>query len=243
MRVKSAVRLVATVWVASMTIAAPVHQAHAEGNCGATAAATQQWGTPLRTDDFSDPGSLGGWYLYDGPGHDGNGRRTPTAASVSDGLLTITGDAAGDSEGMAWTPGRMYGRWEVCAKSSVASPNYHSVLLLWPSGSGSGEVDFMEIADPTRQSVDGFVHYAVGGKLSTTLDIDATAWHSWAVEWTAQRLAFFVDGRQWWETTDTAAIPDNAMVLCVQLDNFGGDISQGGQLVVDWTREYPPTTS
>lgn len=229
---------VAALCVAAGVVAAP-GTAGADGFCPATAAGAHGWGTPLRTDDFSSPGALGGWYLYNGPGHDGNGRRTPSAASVNDGMLTITGDAAGDSEGMAWTPGRKYGRWEVCAKSSVASPNYHSVLLLWPSGAGSGEVDFMEIADPSRQSVDAFIHYENGGKKSNTIGIDATQWHSWAVEWTPQRLAFFVDGAQWWEMTETEPIPRNPMVLCVQLDNFGGDISQGGQLFVDWTREYP----
>jgi hypothetical protein len=25
----------------------------------------------------------------------------------------------------------------------------------------------------------------------------------------------------------------------MQLDNFGGDISQGGQQMVDWARQYP----
>ena len=29
------------------------------------------------------------------------------------------------------------------------------------------------------------------------------------------------------------------MALCMQLDNFGGDISQGGQQIVDWARQYP----
>jgi hypothetical protein len=26
----------------------------------------------------------------------------------------------------------------------------------------------------------------------------------------------------------------------MQLDDFGGDISQGGQQIVDWARQYPP---
>ena len=215
----------------------------AADNCPATAAAAHQWGAPSRSDDFTDPSALASWHLYDDPGHNGNGRRTPSAASVSDGVLTITGDAKGNSEGMTWSPGQMYGRWEVCVKSPAASPNYHSVLLLWPVGESrpaGAEVDFMEISDPSRQSVDGFVHYG-DQQESASVHVDATQWHSWAVEWTPHRIATFVDGNQWWQTTDTAHLPTVPMKLCMQLDDFGGDISQGGQQVVEWARQYPLT--
>ena len=136
-------------------------------------------------------------------------------------------------------PSSAYGRWGVCVKSSAASPNYHSVLLLWPERPGGGEVDFMEIADPTRQSVDAFVHYGSDQQVAGHIRIDATQWHSWAVEWTPQRIATFVDGAQWWETTNAAHIPTGLMRMCMQLDDFGGDISQGGQQIVDWARQYP----
>lgn len=218
----------------------------ADGNCPATAAAAHQWGAPSKSDDFDGPSSLGGWDLYDGPGHAGNGRRTPAAVTVANGLLTITGDSHGNSEGMSWGPGQAYGRWEVCVRSTVASPNYHSVLLLWPDSPGGGdEVDFMEIADPTRQNVDAFVHYGSGQheKEAGSIQIDATQWHSWAVEWSPQRIATFVDGTQWWETSNAAHIPDGLMRLCMQLDNFGGDVSEGGRQIVDWAREYPPVTA
>ena len=221
----------------------PVFAHAAPDNCPATAAAAYQWGAPNRSDDFDGPSSLAGWHLYDSPGHAGNGRRTPSAVSVGDGVLTITGDSKGNSEGMAWSPGQMYGRWEVCVRSPASSPNYHSVLLLWPdaaNGSGGGEVDFMEISDPTRQSVDAFVHYgSPDQKEAGNVRIDATQWHSWAVEWTPHRIATFVDGVQWWETTNAAHLPPGPMKLCMQLDDFGGDISQGGQQIVNWARQYP----
>ena len=212
--------------------------AQAADNCPATAAAAYGWGAPNRSDDFDDP-SLAGWNLYNGPGHDGNGRRTPSAVSVADGVLTITGDPQGNSEGMSWSPGQTYGRWEVCVRSPAASANYHSVLLLWPARSGGGEIDYMEIADPTRQRVDAFVHYGSNRQEAGHIGIDATQWHSWAVEWSPDRIATFVDGAQWWETTNTAHIPTGLMRMCMQLDNFGGDVSQGGQQIVDWARQYP----
>ncbi|QRY46307.1 glycoside hydrolase family 16 protein [Mycolicibacterium boenickei] len=230
--------LAATLCVATVVVCVPVPAQAIAGNCPATAAAALGWGPPSKSDDFEDPSTLAGWNLYEGPGHAGNGRRTPAAVSVADGVLTITGDAQGDSEGMSWTPGQTYGRWEVCVRSPAASPNYHSVLLLWPAGS-DGEIDFMEIADPTRQSVDGFVHYGYDRQEAGHIRIDATQWHSWAVEWSPRRIAFFVDGGEWWETTDPAHIPAGLMRMCMQLDNFGGDVSQGGQQVVDWARQYP----
>ncbi|HMA47505.1 MAG TPA: penicillin-binding transpeptidase domain-containing protein, partial [Frankiaceae bacterium] len=77
-----------------------------------TAAGTLGWGNAAGVEDFDD-GSLSNWSVYDGPGHAGNGRRSPAAMSVSGGILTITGDANGITGGMAWRLGcAKYGRWE-----------------------------------------------------------------------------------------------------------------------------------
>jgi hypothetical protein len=218
-----------------------------DGNCPLTAA--REWGEPNRVDDFTDGASLAGWDLYDGPGHVGNGMRLPQAITIDGGLLTITGDPEGNSGGMAWLPGQLYGRWEVCIKSFMASPNYHSVALLWPDSENwpaDGEIDFMEILDPQRQTVTASLNHRDpkfpvpdDPNFRASTQIDATQWHSWAVEWSPTRVAGFVDGAQWFEVTDH--IPQSPMHLCIQLDNFGGDLSQGGQQLVDWVRQYPLT--
>jgi hypothetical protein len=216
--------------------AAPV-----DGNCPTTAAAAFGWGAPNRAGDFTDS-SLAGWGIYDGPGHNGNGRRTPSAMSVSDGVLTVTGDAEGNSGGMAWYPGQLHGRWEVCAKAPPSAAGYQVVLLLWPDAGdwpAGGEVDFMEALDPARQNIDFFLHYGPDDSQDHGgINIDATQWHSWAVEWTSEHIAAYVDGKQWWETTNTAHLPPRPMHLAIQLDNSGGDTSLGGQLMVDWARQY-----
>jgi hypothetical protein len=237
----SVIALVACL-AAVQSCACPTVTAQAEpgGSCGTTAAASNNWGSPNLTSDFS---SLDGWNVYDGQGHAGNGRRTPAAVSVSDGILTITGDAAGNSGGMGRDSGQHYGRWEVCARSSAGAETYHPVLLLWPDAEDwpvGGELDFMEITDPARQYVEGWLHYGADDRREGGgVVIDATQWHNWAVEWTPDRIVYYVDGRPWWSTTNTARFPPRSMHLCIQLDNFGGDTSQGGQLMVDWVRQYP----
>jgi licheninase len=225
------------------TVTATVNRSDAQGNCPRTAANALGWGTPLRAFDFGDTDSLNAWWLYDGPGHAGNGRRTPAAITVAGGLVTITGDERGASGGMAPKgPGQKYGRWEVCAKSPLSAPAYHSVLLLWPDAEDwpvGGEIDFMEIADPQRQHVQTWLHSGADDqRQGTVVPIDATQWHTWGVEWTPDRIVAYVDGAQWWESTDAARFPPRPMHLCMQLDNFGGDTRGGAQQTVDWAREY-----
>lgn len=210
--------------------------------CTATAADTYGWGNTVRQDDFNDPSSLTNWHLYDGLGHAGNGRRTPETITVNDGTLDITGDALGNSGGMGWNSGQMFGRWEVCAKSPVSAPGYHSLLLLWPDAEDwpvGGEIDFMETVDPARQQVGAWLHYGrddarVGG----TVGVDATQWHAWAVQWMPNSITMYLDGKPWRTMTDPATFPPGPLHLCMQVDNFGGDISAGGRQMVDWVRQY-----
>jgi hypothetical protein len=235
-----------TLIVLGMFFSASPKSAAQQDNCSNTASRAFGWPVPNRSDDFDDPSSLDGWAIYGGPGYAGNGLLTRSAITVADGLLTITGDPEGNTGGMAWLPGQLYGRWEACVKSPPSSPNYHSVMLLWPDFGQQpiygGEIDFMEILDPSRQTVTGSVHdrRPLGvGIPDGVVTIDATQWHSWAVEWTPFRIVGFVDGEQWFEETNPTQIPRGPMHLCIQLDNFGGDITRGGQEIVDWVRQYP----
>ncbi|WP_433505661.1 glycoside hydrolase family 16 protein [Pseudonocardia halophobica] len=208
---------------------------------GRTAAATLGWGTPSREDDFT--GGLDGWGLYDGEGHGGNGRRSPDAFSTQGGVLVVTGSPDGTTGGMAWNPGQKYGRWEGRVRAPESDPSYHALLLLWPDAEdwpSGGEVDFMEMSDPDRQNTDMFLHYGSdNSQLHGSVEIDATEWHNWAVEWTPDHIAAFVDGEQWWRTEDTGTLPPGPMHLTVQLDWFphGGDVRES-RMEVDWVRQY-----
>ncbi|MEK6440176.1 glycoside hydrolase family 16 protein [Pseudonocardia sp. T1-2H] len=201
------------------------------------------WGEPNRVDTFDGTALKSDWNVYDGVGHAGNGRRTPDAFSVKDGIMTITGDSAGSTGGMAWNPGQKYGRWEGRVKAPASDESYNALLLLWPDAENfpvGGEIDFMEMTDHTRQSTNMFLHYGRDNKqVQGDVKIDATEWHNWAVEWTPTHVAAFVDGKEWWRTTERSILPPGPMHLCIQLDWFpkGGDV-QESHMYVDWVKQY-----
>jgi hypothetical protein len=210
-----------------------------------SAAALHGWGEPDRVEEFDGP--LGSsWNVYDGPGHAGKGRRTPTALSFADGIMTITGSPEGDTAGMGWEPGQKYGRWEGRVKAPASDESYNALLLLWPDAEDfpvGGEIDFMEMLDHTRQTTKIFLHHGEDNdQVVGEVQIDGTQWHNWAVEWAPTHIAAFVDGKEWWRTDDVAILPPRAMHLCVQLDWFPEDGTgevQESQMHVDWVKQYP----
>jgi hypothetical protein len=210
-----------------------------------SAAALHGWGEPNRVEEFNGP--LGdSWNIYDGPGHADKGRRTPSALSFADGVMTITGSPKGETAGMGWEPGQRYGRWEGRVKAPASDESYNALLLLWPDAEDfpvGGEIDFMEMMDHTRQSTNIFLHYGKDNdQVAGKVQIDATQWHNWAVEWAPTHVAAFVDGKEWWRTDNVDILPPRAMHLCVQLDWFPddgkGDV-QESHMLVDWVKQYP----
>ncbi|WP_224389100.1 glycoside hydrolase family 16 protein [Pseudonocardia sp. ICBG1293] len=201
------------------------------------------WGTPDVVDDFTG-GALGpGWNAYDGPGHAGNGVRSPAAATVADGVLTIDGSGDGTTAGLAWTShAQKFGRWETRMRAPTGSPSYNALALLWPTEENfpvGGEIDFAEIMDPSRDKVELFLHYgADNSQVHGELEIDATRWHNYAVEWTPDGVTAFVDGREWWKTTDTSILPPGPMHLCLQLDWFPRGDGESGRMQVDWVKQW-----
>jgi hypothetical protein len=204
-----------------------------------TAAGRQQWGPATRSEDFD--GDLSAWTVDDGTGQGGKGRRAPSALSVANGVLTITGDANGTTGGLAWGPGATHGRWEARIQAPVADPTYHAVLDLLPDQTSAGsEVDVMENSDPTRQKTDFVLHHS-GDSPHRQVTADATQWHNWAVEWSPERITAYLDGQEWFRTTRTSAFPPGAMHLVLRLDWFptGGGTVQPSTMKVDWVRFYP----
>lgn len=199
------------------------------------------WGTPTRTVNFTDASVLSQFVVYTGTHPEGT--RLPQMLSFSNGTMTITGDAQGNDEGIAWTPGQKYGGWEVRLRVAPGAANYDPVLLLWPDAENwpkGGEVDFMEMwNDPARQTVNSVLHYGPSNKqIVASTAVDATQWHTYAVKWTSTQITTYVDGVPLFTSTNKSQFPPGAMHLCIQLDTMGPDIAAGGQMEVAWAKQY-----
>jgi hypothetical protein len=210
-----------------------------------TAAERFGWGRPERVDEFRSA-DLAGWEPYTGPGHRGRGQRSPDALAVDDGVLTISGDARGTTGGLCRTGGQRYGRWEARVRAPAADPAYHALLLLWPDADDfptGGQVAFLELTDPARRSAEFYLHHGgEGDRVRSEVRVDATRWRTWAVDWAPGGITGYVNGEEWFSSTDPATLPPGPMHLCVQLDFF--PVEDGrvrpSRMEVDWVRQYAP---
>jgi hypothetical protein len=204
---------------------------------------------PVGGDEFG--GGVGGWNLYDSKGGFGTGLRKPEAISVSDGKLNIT--ARGDvSGGMGMDQGQLYGRWEFRVRTDKGR-GFGSAILLWPDSEKwpqDGEVDIMEVPGENRDLAHFVLHAgAANNLLGSAAKGDFSQWHTFAVEWLPDRITWFVDGKEKFETTDKAMIPTTPMHLTMQLDQGpkkdwipARDDTTPAELAlqVDWVRIYVP---
>jgi Glycosyl hydrolases family 16 len=207
---------------------------------GPQAATARGW--VLATADEFNGTALGGqWGPYDGAGNGGEGRRSPDAISVQNGIMTIRGDSKGTTGGMAWSADQRFGKWEVRARFPKGDKQYHPVLLLWPEGKwpDGGEVDFAETTSASSD-VSFFLHYSSSNKQkSAERPLDLTQWHNYAVEWVNGRITGFIDGQQWFQSTDGSTLPPGQMHIAIQLDYFpDGGSPKPTQMDVDYVRIY-----
>lgn len=207
---------------------------------------------PLTAHDEFDGGTLDEslWNTYTGKTTGGVGRHDPRNITVADGVMTITSRGL-SSAGMAWDKGQQYGRWEVRARTQVGN-GYSAVILLWPDAEDfprGGEIDFMEQPKGDRTETHFVLHYGKdNSQTGVTVPGDFTQWHTYAVEWTPDHVAGFIDGQETFRTTDKEQIPPRPMHLAIQQDigPFGNGWAEGPdattpaevKLDVDWVRIY-----
>lgn len=225
----------------STTPDAPVTTVSPTPSDSKSAAQALGWGKPTAGDEFDGTSvDRGRWGVYDGEGHGGNGRRSPSAFSVADGVLTVTGDERGTTGGMAWRDGQYLGHWEMRMRAPAGDSAYHPVLLLWPEAEDwpvGGEVDYAELFDGARQSVNFFLHYGRDNRqTSAKKALDATQWHTYAVEWTASCVVGYVDAQEWFRDCERSHIPPRAMHATIQLDWFPDGSPGSASMQVDYVR-------
>ncbi|MFC4950374.1 glycoside hydrolase family 16 protein [Pseudonocardia sp. GCM10023141] len=205
----------------------------------------------IANDEFDGTAlSTAHWQPYSGKTTGGTGQHDPKNLSVADGIFSITSHGT-RSGGMSWAPGQMYGRWEVRAKTQVGT-GYGAVMLLWPDAEDwpqGGEVDFMEIPKPERKESNFVLHFGDNNDQNgASVPGDFTQWHNYAVEWTPDHIAGFIDGQEIFRTTDKAQLPPRPMHLAIQQDvgPYGDDwipaldatTPPQVQLQIDWVRIY-----
>lgn len=178
------------------------------------------------------------WDIYDGPGHDGNGLRKPSQVTVSGGILTITGTAAGKTGGMKWrNRSQQYGQWDILMRAPAGCVCYHPVILLWGVNGGggvnnpNGEIDIVEAWQRPNRDLNSFtVHYGdgtdmVGGDVA----VNMTAWHVYHLVWQSTYLYTWIDDNEAYYTVDDVGVlPDGPMDLAIQLDWFPQEGTTGG---------------
>jgi hypothetical protein len=207
------------------------------GGDGRQAAAAHGW-TRVGGDEFNG-GMSPQWSPYDSEGHAGNGRRTPEALSVENGMLVIRGDSEGNTGGMSWKEDQRFGRWEMRARFPKGDDQYHPVLILWRDSGGkeNGEVDFAETTSASDK-VSFFLHYGSEQEYAHKT-IDITRWHNYAVEWVDGRITGYIDGEKWFESTAEETLPPGKMHPTIQLDYFPeGGSPQPTEMHVDYMRIY-----
>ena len=115
------------------------------------------------------------------------------------------------------------------------------MLLLWPEGKwpDGGEVDFAETTSASSD-VSFFLHYSSSNKQkSAEKPLDLTQWHNYAVEWVNGRITGYIDGQQWFQSTESSTLPPGQMHLAIQLDYFpDGGSPKPTQMDVDFVRIY-----
>jgi beta-glucanase (GH16 family) len=202
----------------------------------------------VAADDFEGTAlDTASWYPYDSEGNAGFGLRSPDAITVAEGRLLITAQMIEGqlvSGGMAHSVGQVYGRWEFRVRTDPDPTAATSgVVLTWPDSGDwpiDGENDMYETGTVAeRQPFYTFIHYgADNDQEALTHQADGTEWHEVAMEWTADRIAMYVDGEPAGEITNAEAIPYVAHHMTVQLDAWADTMGDPVQMEVDWIRVY-----
>ena len=129
----------------------------------------------------------------------------------------------GSAGGVGSAPsGQLYGRYSVRFRATASGPGYKIAWLLWPdSGNwpGDGEIDFPE--GSLDGGFAGFVHHrgATSGSDQARIPSSGSAggfgvWHEATIEWSPDRVEFFLDGAS--IGAETARVPATPMHWVLQ---------------------------
>ncbi len=211
------------------------------------AARTDDWKLVFQEDFEGKAVDTQVWAMYDGPGHDRNGLRKPSAFAVADGNLIITAqmiDGHLVSGGMAHRENYRYGKFEFRVRTEAdPSQAVSGVVLTWPQSEKwpeDGENDIYETGtNASREPFHTFIHYdETNQQHHFQHDADGSEWQVMAMEWEPDELRIYRDGELVWTLTDRVAIPQVPHHICLQLDAFKKEMKGTVKMYVDWVRIY-----
>jgi beta-glucanase (GH16 family) len=142
-----------------------------------------------------------------------------------------------------------YGYVEVRAKVPEGTGLWPALWLLPADHESRPEIDIVEVLGDTPEIARFHIHYedGDGDRLSPGYDwVDTDLsedWHVYAVEWTDDRVAWYLDGVVRWEVTDPEAIPHEDLYLIMNLAVGGEwpgapdeDTEFPAQFLIDYVR-------
>ncbi|HYZ32463.1 MAG TPA: glycoside hydrolase family 16 protein [Crenalkalicoccus sp.] len=171
-----------------------------------------------------------------GSGNGGAYQWSPDDVHVGNGELTISmtdhggwWSAGGVSQG---ANGQTYGYYEIRAKVDPGQGT-SAVIALWPTGDHwPPEVDLLETPDGNRQSAAFNNHWDGGGGAnyyeSANANVDASQWHTYALDWQPDHLTYYVDGRQIYSTTDHVPHEPMSVAMAGYIAKDGENWFNGG---------------
>lgn len=190
----------------------------------------------------------------------------PQQATVNNGLLTITATNQ-PSGGKQYRSARLesnyskqYGRWEIRAKLPSTKGTWPAIWLLpnaaqhpWPS---QGEIDILENRGQQPYLTSSAFHYGPNWEAHQYRYDENTqarfgqqvnyhdGFHTYAVEWDATKIKFFVDDINWYTLYDSdvnGTISQNAPMETVLNVAVGGDFLGGNDQQPDSSSVWPQT--
>lgn len=218
------------------------------------------------SDDFTRTRLGSRWKAYRGqPAGDPGGFFDPRHVSVSGGQLVISayhdpadnpwdaGPGTYVSGGISSSPSfaQTYGKYLVRFRMD-AGKGVALTVLLWPrSNAWPPEIDFAEDNGTSRRTNYATLHFGADNtQVRKTTAVNLTKWHTLGVQWTAERLVYTLDGRDW-ATVSNANVPSIPMVLDIQTQGWAcgttnwehcssASTPSHVDLHVDWVVAYAP---
>ncbi len=220
---------------------------------GVTCATGAEFESVFR-DDFEGAELGDRWSAYNSSGNAGYGLRRPSAISLEDGFLVITGAMENDtlvSGGMSLDLSQTYGRYSFQVRTDADPSQALSGEVLTSPTSGvhprDGENNIYStlVQGPTRNPFFSFIHKPFGSFQDFTTfthDASASVLQTMTMEWTPDRISITREGpsnNQFSETSvllETAEdlIPDVSHNLAIQLDAWRHSVAGPVRLEVDW---------